>query len=65
MKKHAVYFQIGKKKMKVSVYTDSEEEAKEELFKKIIFHKIEVEEDKEFNETMGKLNQIKNEVDKL
>jgi hypothetical protein len=45
MKKFKVYFEIFGKKMKTSITANSREEAKQLLMKKIIFHKVELDED--------------------
>jgi len=45
MKKFKVYFEIFGKKMKTSITANSKEEAKQLLMEKIIFHKVEVDED--------------------
>lgn len=41
MKRHEVFFEIGGKKMRCSVVAKDDNDAKEQIKKKIIFHKIE------------------------
>jgi 1-deoxy-D-xylulose 5-phosphate reductoisomerase len=50
-----VYFEIYGKKMKCVVLSENEEQAKEFVKNKIIFHKIQKSNDK-FNEVMDVLN---------
>ena len=50
MKKFKVYFEIFGKKMKTSITANSREEAKQLLMKKIIFHKVELDEDFKFQD---------------
>ncbi|GAG38044.1 unnamed protein product [marine sediment metagenome] len=40
MKQYTIYFSIFRKKMKTTVLARNESEAKQEIAKKIIFHKI-------------------------
>ena len=40
MKEYTIYFEIFGKKMKTTIYADSEIEAKNKLKEKIIFYKI-------------------------
>jgi len=44
-----VYFEIGGKKLMMKVEAKNDAEAKQKLFEKIIFHKIETEHPKDFN----------------
>lgn len=41
MKRHEVFFEIGGKKMRCSVVAKDNAEAKQKIYDKIIFHKIE------------------------
>jgi hypothetical protein len=43
MKKFTIYFELFGKKMKTTVLSDTEENAKKQVKDKIIFHKIEKE----------------------
>ena len=43
MKKFVIYFEIFGKKMKTTLLSDTEENAKKEIINKIVFHKIEKE----------------------
>lgn len=45
MKMFKVYFEIFGKKMKTSISAKNKEEAKQLLMKKIVFHKVEVDND--------------------
>jgi hypothetical protein len=41
MENYTVYFEIFGKKLKTTILAESEEKAKQEIFNKIIFYKIE------------------------
>ena len=49
MRNHDVYFEIYGKKMKASLLAKDKEDAKQQLFKKIRFHKIEADKTDHFN----------------
>lgn len=50
MKNHTVYFEIFGKKMRTNILAESENDAKLKIQNKIIFHKIVVPADDEFNQ---------------
>lgn len=45
MKNYDIYFEIYGKKLKTSVFAESESDAKQKIYNKIIFHKISVNND--------------------
>jgi hypothetical protein len=51
MRNFDVYFEIYGKKMKVRILAENENDAKKEVEKKIIFHKVEKPKE-EFNDSM-------------
>mgnify|MGYP007100108938 FL=1 len=53
-----VYFEIYGKKMKVRILAENENDAKKEVEKKIIFHKIEKPKE-EFNDVMDMMDKMK------
>lgn len=55
-----VYFEIYGKKLKTKVIAKSNEEAKQKIISKIIFHKIEITPNDEFNEAMDIMDGILN-----
>lgn len=57
--KYKILFQIGDKKLQISVYADNELEARHELFKKIkidVVKKVSVTADEVFKDLMDMLN---------
>ncbi len=59
MRNFDVYFELYGKKMKARVMAENENNAKEEVYKKIIFHKIEKPRE-EFNKCMEVLDSVLN-----
>ena len=59
MRNFDVYFELYGKKMKARVMAENENDAKKEVEKKIIFHKVEKQKE-EFNESMDILNKFLN-----
>lgn len=41
MKEYEIYFEVFGKKMKTKVYAENEENAKQKVLSKVIFHKVE------------------------
>jgi hypothetical protein len=59
MRNFDVYFEIYGKKMKVRILAENENDAKKEVEKKIIFHKVEKPKE-EFNDSMDIFDNIIN-----
>jgi DUF438 domain-containing protein len=59
MKNYTIYFEIYGKKMKTTVMAKTEDEAKELVKGKIIFHKVEKSKD-DFNEAIDIIDNILN-----
>ncbi len=59
MRNFDVYFEIYGKKMKVRILAETENDAKKEVEKKIIFHKVEKPKE-EFNDSMDIFDNILN-----
>ena len=59
MRNFDVYFELYGKKMKARVMAENENDAKKEVEKKIIFHKVEKPKE-EFNESMDIMDNILN-----
>lgn len=59
MRNFDVYFELYGKKMKARVMAENENDAKKEVEKKIIFHKVEKPKE-EFNESMDIFDKILN-----
>ena len=55
---YLVYFQIGDKKLKKRIIAESEDQAKEEVIKSIIFHKAELDKSDYFNKSMDVMDDI-------
>lgn len=58
MKNHIVYFEIFGKKMKTKILAETKEQAEQQVKDKIIFHKVVVDEQDEFNKAINILNSI-------
>lgn len=54
-KEYIVYFEVFGKKMKTTVYANSEAEAKKKVLDAVVFHKV-TEGDKDFNDLAGIIN---------
>lgn len=58
MKNYTVYFELFGKKLKTTVLAESEADAKRHIIDKITWHKVEVSESDEFNQSIEILDQI-------
>lgn len=58
MKNYDVYFEIYGKRMKTTVFAENEGAAKEKIKSKIIFHKVVLKPNDEFNEIDNILNKM-------
>jgi hypothetical protein len=58
MKNYTVYFEIFGKKMKTKILAESKENAEQQIKDKIIFHKVVVDEQDEFNKAVNILDSI-------
>jgi len=58
MKKYIVYFEIFGKKMKTKILAESKEKAEQQVKDKIIFHKVVIDEQDDFNKIMDTLDSI-------
>lgn len=56
MRNYMVYFEAFGRKMRKTVMAENEMQAKEEVAKAIIFHKVELKKDDEFNEVIDLLD---------
>lgn len=59
-KKYTVYFEIFGKKMKAYVLAESREHAKRIIRDKIIFHKVSIDENEEYNKSVDAFDNLKN-----
>jgi hypothetical protein len=58
MKNYIVYFEIFGKKMKTKILAESKEKAEQQVKDKIIFHKVVIDEQDDFNKIMDTLDSI-------
>jgi len=61
-KNFTVYFEIYGKKMKTKVMAKSAEEAKSKVSSRLIFHKVEVTPNDDFNEAIDMMNDLLNHL---
>ncbi len=64
MKNHIVYFEIFGKKMKTKILAESKENAEQQIKDKIIFHKVVVDEQDDFNKVVNILDSISDMLSK-
>lgn len=58
MKNYTVYFESFGKKMKTTILAESEQDAKKEVLNKIVFHKIELKKEDEFNQCVDMMDKF-------
>lgn len=52
MKNYNVYFELYGKKMKATILAENEQQAKQKILEKVMFHKVELKPKDEFNSIM-------------
>lgn len=57
-KNYDVFFELYGKKMKATVMAESENEAKQIVISKLIFHKVEVKKNDAFNKAVNQMEDI-------